>query len=98
MARKKKEQEISLDDFPYPIRNSNSVYFYLNRYKPKYLIGDKVKGKHNNLSWTGTVLNDTYVSDEEGPYVLVWLDETMTIDGNERNMLKLKHDEVKESK
>jgi hypothetical protein len=97
MARKNKEQEISIEDFPHPIRTQNAVYFYLNRYKPKYLIGDKVKGKYNDLPWTGTVLNDTYLNDEEGPYVLVYLDKPMTIDGDERNILKLKHDEVKES-
>ena len=95
MARKKKEQEISLDDFSYPIKTKNAIYFYMNRYKPKYFLGDKVKGKYNDVSWTGTVLNDTYLNDEEGPYILVYLDKSMKIDGDERNILKLKHDEVK---
>jgi len=98
MARKKKEQEILLDDFPHPIRTQNAVYFYLNRYKPKYFLGDPVKGVYQGKPWKGTVANDTLVSEEEGPYVLVFLDKPIMVDNEERTMLKLKHDEVKESK
>ena len=95
MPKKKKEAEISLDDFPYPIRNTNSVYFYLNRYKPKYFLGDPVKGEYEGIKWKGTVANDTLISDEEGPYVLVFLDEPIMVANEERTMLKLKHDQLK---
>jgi hypothetical protein len=98
MAKKKKEPEISLDNYPHPVKTKNAVYFYMNRYKPKYFLGDPVKGVYRGEPWKGTVANDTLISEEEGPYILVFLDKPIMVDNEERTMLKLKHDEVKESK
>lgn len=49
-------------------------YFEKNRYKPTWEIGDRVTGKYNKIPFIGTVGNDTYISDEEGPRVSVHLD------------------------
>lgn len=95
MPRKKKETEISIEDFPYPIKTKNAIYFYMNRYKPKYFLGDPVKGEYEGIKWKGTVANDTLVSEEEGPYILVFLDKPIMVANEERTMLKLKHEQVK---
>lgn len=95
MPRKKKEPEISIEDFPYPIITKNAIYFYMNRYKPKYFLGDPVKGEYEGIKWKGTVANDTLVSEEEGPYILVFLDKPIMVANEERTMLKLKHEQVK---
>lgn len=95
MPRKKKEPEISIEDFPYPIKTKNAIYFYMNRYKPKYFLGDPVKGEYEGIKWKGTVANDTLVSEEEGPYILVFLDKSIMVANEERTMLKLKHEQVK---
>lgn len=96
MPRKKKETEITIDDFPSnQLKTKNALYFFMNRYKPTYFLGDPVKGEYEGTKWKGIVANDTMVSDEEGPYVLVFLDEPIMVANDERTMLKLKPDQVK---
>lgn len=49
-------------------------YFEKNRYKPKWEIGDRVTGKYGKIPFIGSVGNDTFISDEEGPRVSIHLD------------------------
>lgn len=96
MPKKKKEPELSLDNFPpQQLKTKNAVYFYMITYKPKYFLGDPVKGEYEGIKWKGTVANDTLISEEEGPYVLVFLDEPIMVANEERTMLKLNHDQLK---
>lgn len=54
-------------------------YFQKHRYKASWEIGDRVSGKLGKIPFIGTVGNDTYISDDEGPRVSVHLD--LPIDG-----------------
>ena len=49
-------------------------YFLNNRYKATWEIGDRVFGKYEGIPFIGTVGNDTFISEEEGPRVSVHLD------------------------
>lgn len=49
-------------------------YFNKNRYKAKWLIGDRVEGKWNGIPFVGSVGNDGLVSEIEGPKVSVHVD------------------------
>ena len=53
---------------------SLSDYFSNHRPKPKFLLGDRVYGKWNKIPFIGTVAIDHYVSEAEGPVVVVFLD------------------------
>ena len=59
-------------------------------HKPVYTIGDRVRGIVNGIPISGTVGNDTLVSLEEGPYVLVHLD--LPVNGS--TIMKCKHREI----
>jgi len=49
-------------------------YFYENRYKPSWEMGERVSGVHEGIPFIGTVGNDTEISPEEGPRVSIHLD------------------------
>lgn len=49
-------------------------YFQKNRYKSTWEIGDRVFGKYKKIPFVGTVGNDTYISDDDGPRVTIHLD------------------------
>jgi hypothetical protein len=49
-------------------------YFKANRYKATWEMGDRVFGHYEKIPFIGTVGNDTYISDEEGPRVSIHLD------------------------
>jgi hypothetical protein len=53
---------------------SLSGYFSANRPKPKFFLGDRVYGKWNKIPFVGTVAIDHYVSEADGPVVVVFLD------------------------
>jgi len=53
---------------------SLAEYFYVNRPKPKFLLGDRVYGKWNKIPFVGTVAIDHYVNESAGPVVIVFLD------------------------
>lgn len=53
---------------------SYADYFKENRYQPKYFLGDRVSGKWNKIPFTGSVGNDTLVSEDEGPRTSIFLD------------------------
>ena len=66
-------------------------YFEKNAmHKPVYTIGDRVRGIVNGIPISGTVGNDTLVSLEEGPYVLVHLD--LPVSGS--SIMKCKHKDI----
>lgn len=49
-------------------------YFEKNRYKPKYFLGDRVRGKWNKIPFTGSILIDHLVSEDIGPVIRVFSD------------------------
>ena len=57
---------------------------------PIYNIGDRVRGVVNGIPVSGTVGNDTLVSLEEGPYVLLHLD--LPVNGS--TIMKCKHKDI----
>ena len=59
-------------------------------HKPVYSIGDRVRGIVNGIPVSGTVGNDTLVSLEEGPYVLLHLD--LPVNGS--TIMKCKHKDI----
>lgn len=49
-------------------------YFKDTSWKAKYQIGDRVRGRWNGVPFTGSVAINTMINEEEGPYVVVFLD------------------------
>ena len=70
--------------------------YFENRklYTPTYEIGDRVRGLHNGIPFTGSVGNDSLVNEDEGPRVTIHLDLPMMIDGALRNIIKAKHKDI----
>jgi hypothetical protein len=70
----------------------NLTEYFNNRklHTPIYEIGDRVRGIVNGIPISGTVGNDTLVSLEEGPYVLVHLD--LPVNGS--TIMKCKHKDI----
>ena len=70
---------------------------YFNRigYKPVYFIGDRISGKWNKIPFVGTVGNDTLVSEDEGPRISVLLDLPIKFNGQVKNVILVKHSDVK---
>lgn len=73
-------------------------YFALNRYKPKWFIGDRVEGKWNGIPFVGSVGNDGLVSELEGPKVSVHVDLPILYKGKIHNIIFLKPKELKARK
>ena len=57
---------------------------------PIYNIGDRVRGIVDGIPISGTVGNDTLISLEEGPYVIVHLD--LPVSG--KTLVKCKHSDI----
>lgn len=72
-----------------------SDYFERVKYKSKYSIGDRVRGFYNKIPISGTVGNDTLINEEEGPRISVHLDLPIKIDGMVRNIVIVKHKDIK---
>jgi len=70
-------------------------YFERVGYKPKYLIGDRVRGIYNKIPFVGTVGNDTLISLEEGPRVTVHLDLPMRLTDSVKSVIIVKHKDIK---
>jgi len=70
---------------------------YFNRigYKPKYFLGDRVFGHYKKIPFIGTVGNDTIISEIEGPRISIHLDLPMKIDNAYRNVIIVKHKDIK---
>lgn len=75
-----------------------AAYFEANRYKPTWFIGDRVEGKWNKIPFVGTVGNDSLVSEREGPRVSVFLDLPIQHEGNVRQVIFVKPNELKSRK
>jgi hypothetical protein len=69
-------------------------YFECVGYKPKYLIGDRVRGIYNNIPFVGTVGNDTLISLDEGARVSVHLDLPMQLTDSVKNIIIVKHKDI----
>lgn len=70
-------------------------YFELNRYKPKYSIGDRVFGHYQKIPFVGSVGNDTVINDIEGPRVSVHLDLPMKTRDGFRTVIIVKHKDIR---
>jgi hypothetical protein len=71
------------------------TYFDQNRYKSKYLIGDRIEGKYNKIPFVGSVGNDSVRNDDEAPHVTVHLDLPLAINGKIYYILRVPTDSVK---
>lgn len=70
-------------------------YFKLNRYQPKYSIGDRVFGHYQKIPFVGSVGNDTVINDIEGPRVSVHLDLPMKTRDGFRSVIIVKHKDIR---
>ena len=70
-------------------------YFERTRYKPKWLIGDRVTGRWNKIPFVGTVGNDTLISEVEGPRVSVHLELPIKHNKQVHNIIFVKPNELK---
>ena len=73
-------------------------YFARDAYQPKYQIGDRVIGTWNKIPIVGTVGNDTVISPVIGPQVSVHLDLPIKVDDVVRNVIIVKHKDIKRLK
>ena len=76
---------------------SQTEYFQKIGYKPKYFIGDRVFGHCNNIPFIATVGNDRVIS-LDGPEITLHLDLPIKVDGQIKNMLIMKHKDIKRLK
>ena len=70
-------------------------YFASKAYKPKYEFGARVFGRYHGIPFVGCVGTDGIRSEEEGPILTVTLDLPLMVDGIPRNVLIVKHKDVK---
>lgn len=73
---------------------------YFNRigYKHIYDIGDRVSGKWNKIPFIGTVGNDRKINDIDGPEITIHLDLPIKYENVVRNVIIVKHKDVKRLK
>ena len=64
-------------------------------YKPKYFIGDRVFGFFNKVPFIGSVGNDSISNNIDGPRVSIHLDLPMRVDDIVRNIIFVKHKDIK---
>ena len=74
---------------------SLAEYFEKNRYKPKYVIGDRVFGYYHKIPFVGTVGNDTLISEIEGPRVSILLDLPLKYEDKVYTVIIVKHKDIK---
>lgn len=66
-------------------------YFARNRYQHQYNIGDRVRGVYQGIPFAGTVMIDNFLTEDEGPFVIVDLDLPIRVDNQVLNMIKVTH-------
>lgn len=66
-------------------------YFAKNRYKPKYEIGDRVRGFWNKIPFSGTVYNDRKLSDDDEPIVIIQSDLPIKYKNTIVNIIQVEH-------
>ena len=69
-------------------------YFNKVTYKPKYHLGDRVRGKYGEIPFAGTVAIDNMIDTDEGPYIIVHLDLPINVGTAFINMIKVKHKDL----
>ena len=74
---------------------NQAEYFQNNRYIAKYNIGDRVFGKYNGIPFIGSVGTDTQLNEIEGPRISIHLDLPIVIDKEIKNVIIVKHKDVK---
>jgi len=67
----------------------------MNRYRPRYFIGDRVFGHWNGIPFIGSVGNDSQISEEEGPRVSVLLDLPIIHNGQTHTVVLVTHQDIK---
>ena len=70
-------------------------YFEKNRYRGSYDLGERVFGYYNKIPFIGSVGNDRLVSELDGPEITVHLDLPIMIDGQVKNVIIVKHKDIK---
>lgn len=73
---------------------SLAEYFAQNRYKAKYQIGDRIRGRWNGIPFVGSVGNDTLINEVEGPRISVHLDLPIKYEDKLHNVIFIKHKDV----
>jgi len=71
-----------------------AAYFEANRYKHQYNIGDRVRGRFRGIPFSGTVLIDNFLNEDEGPFVIVESDLPIKFDNRVLTMLKVEHKDL----
>jgi hypothetical protein len=77
---------------------AQSDYFKANGYKHTYDLGDRIFGRWNGIPFIGSVGNDRYVNDLDGPEITVHLDLPIKHNDVIRNIIIVKHKDVKRLK
>jgi hypothetical protein len=75
-----------------------SDYFKLNRYQPKYQIGDRVEGKFNKIPFIGSIGTDSVRFDGEEPHVTITLDLPLKHNNVIHNVIRVPTKSVKARK
>lgn len=75
---------------------NQTEYFERIGYKPEYSIGDRVYGKYNKIPFIGSVGNDRFINEIDGPEVTVHLDLPMKTDKGFRSIIVVKHKDIKQ--
>ena len=70
-------------------------YFAKNRYLAKYAMGDRVIGKWNGIPFVGSVVNETVISEFEGPRVSIHLDLPIKYKEVVYTVIFVKHKDIK---
>lgn len=73
---------------------------YFNRigYKHTYDIGDRIEGTWNGIPFVGSVGNDRFVSEYDGPEITVHVDLPIKYKDEIRTVIIVKHEDVKRRK
>ena len=77
---------------------NQTEYFERTGYRPKYSIGDRVFGSWNKIPFAGSVGNDTLISAVEGPRISIHLDLPIKYEGAVKNVVIVKHRDVRRMK
>ena len=73
-------------------------YFTETRKKPKFKIGDRVKGEYSGIPIRGTVLNSGSIKENQVILTSVFLDLPIPINGIYRSIITIEEKKLKESK
>jgi hypothetical protein len=69
-------------------------YFAKNRYQPKYLIGDRVRGVWNKIPFSGTVCIDSKIGEEQEACVIVQSDLPIKYKDVFANIIQVNHTDL----